>query len=333
MKKLCFLILTSILLLSTSCIKKGEKDTFTGHDNIDNTENNIIEVSSTESSDTNRISTNSMHNPAIIITDEINVVTLPSIDGRVKSKKKFGDIIQIFDEKGSGIFDLESRILDLWYKIDKDNDEWVNAFYVRKFPFCIACDDYYAGQDINRRTFYSSNVAIGIHEAFLENDVWYLKMDVHTSNRGVMPGEGGSRIEKILETYNFYGTEVRLIDNSFNNLIELSKVMINKIENLTGTVAWTWYYMDTVYEGYEYDFSGIELKYDIGIGKPISYVKELLGDRYYTEYYGAGKVYIYSQWFLQDSYTKVYYYSFKIKFYTNENDEIIKIAFEEPLVK
>ena len=72
---------------------------------------------------------------AINVFDNVNIRNNPSLAGRVVRQSAFGDYFNIFEKKGSG--KIENGVLDFWYKISDDNEEWINALYLREFPFYI----------------------------------------------------------------------------------------------------------------------------------------------------------------------------------------------------
>ncbi|MDR0320739.1 MAG: SH3 domain-containing protein [Treponema sp.] len=259
---------------------------------------------------------------SINITDVLTVRSSPSINGTIIQTKKFGDIFQIYDKQGSGDLISEGRVVDLWYKISPDREEWVNAFYVREFPFYIAGEDSTYRPDVGDNDMYTSSIIVNVKSAYENNGVWLLNMDVYDLKDGVGSSyEEQSRTESIQESYYFNGKTVKLQDNLFNHIIKLYNDIKNKIDDITPSVAWSWYQ----YDADEYDLSEIELEHRIKVGKPINYIWEILGPFYFQEY---NNVFVYSQWGVD------IYGQFKIKFFTGEDDgEVLKIIYEIPFIK
>jgi hypothetical protein len=75
---------------------------------------------------------------AVNITNSLDVMDTPSVEGNILRQSSFGDFFRVWDTRGSGR--IENGILDLWYKISPDNQEWINALYIRQLPFYIASD-------------------------------------------------------------------------------------------------------------------------------------------------------------------------------------------------
>lgn len=65
--------------------------------------------------------------------------------------------------------------------------------------------------------------------------------------------------EKIQESYFINNRTVRLKDNPFNHIIELYKDIVNKTDDTSPSVAWSWFH----YDADEYDLSEKELMYGI----------------------------------------------------------------------
>jgi hypothetical protein len=74
----------------------------------------------------------------INVTNILDIKDSPSIEGNVIGQSSFGDHFYIWKTQGSRR--IENGILDLWYKISYDNEEWINALYLRHLPFFIASD-------------------------------------------------------------------------------------------------------------------------------------------------------------------------------------------------
>jgi hypothetical protein len=263
---------------------------------------------------------------SITITDELNVRSSPSIDGTIIQTKRFGDILHLYDQQGSGNFLLEEGILDLWYKISPDREEWVNALYVKIFPFYIASEESLYRPDNGGNAMYTSSVIVDVKNAYEDKGVWLLNMDVFY-HRGDTDESHGKypRTVNIEESYIFNNKTVRLKENLFNNVVELYNDIQSKIYEIPipPFVAWSWYHYDA--DGY--DLSEIELIYGIETGKPIDYIMGILGPYDFQEY---DNVFVYSQWGA-DIYS---YHGFKIKFFIRgDNREVFRIIYEIPFTK
>ena len=226
---------------------------------------------------------------AIAITDVLNVRTSPSVNGEIIKTKKFGDVFQVYDEQGSGGFLPGVRVVDSWYKIALDKEEWVNAYYVRKFPFYIAGENSINHPDNGGNDMYTRSLIAYVKNAYEDNGTWFLNMDIYSLEDGV----GGfykeySRSEQIKDSYSFDDNTVTLKNNLFNHVVELRRDTRNRITDMSPSVAWSWYH----YNANEYDLSEMELKYGIRTGITINDVQERLGSFYFQEY-SLGNVFVY----------------------------------------
>jgi hypothetical protein len=207
------------------------------------------------------------------------------------------------------------------------DEKWVNAFYVRKFPFFIAADDLTSRKDNGEHIIYTSSGIVKIISAKAKNGRNYLNMYAYNLEDGSYSYDKEARTDEIREVYNFYGKRVRLLDNKFNHVIELYHDIIEKCRTITPAVAWLWHH----YEALEYDLSGILLHYGITSGKSIGYATGILGDFYFWDheenYWSSPMVYL-QRWPGNDEHVE----DFKIKFFV-ENNEILKIIYEYPIIK
>jgi hypothetical protein len=73
---------------------------------------------------------------AINITNNLNIRDIPSTKGNVLRQSSFGEHFNIYEKRGSG--NIENGVMDLWYRVS--DGEWINALYLRTFPFYIASD-------------------------------------------------------------------------------------------------------------------------------------------------------------------------------------------------
>jgi hypothetical protein len=258
----------------------------------------------------------------ITITDVLDVRTSPSIRSEIIHTINFGEVLHVYDEQGSGDFVFEDGTLDLWYKISQNLEEWVNAFYVRKFPFYIAGEGMVYGIDNGRNDMYTGLNIVNIRNVDKIGGIW-LNMDVYNHKGGIGADyKKDTRIENVQESYFFNNETIRLKDNLFNNIIELYNDIKIKTEDLPPSVAWS----GEEHDAKEYDLSEMKLKYGIETGKQINHIIEILGPFYFTEY---ANVVVYSQWG-EDYYG---FGQFKIKFFTRENNgEVFKIIYEIPLL-
>jgi hypothetical protein len=74
----------------------------------------------------------------INIFNNLNIRDAPTVNSNTIRQSSFGDFFYVYDTKGTGV--INNGVLDLWYKISFDREEWVNALFVRRFPFYIASD-------------------------------------------------------------------------------------------------------------------------------------------------------------------------------------------------
>lgn len=82
----------------------------------------------------------------------------------------------------------EGNVLDLWYKISQDKEEWVNILYVRTFPFYIACEDSAYRPDVGDNDMRTSFIIVNVKNAYEDNRIRFLNMDVYDLKNGI----GGS---------------------------------------------------------------------------------------------------------------------------------------------
>jgi hypothetical protein len=314
-KKIIFsILLCSVLILS--CNKNYETN---------NNETQEIEIV-VEEPDTpvqNQQNLDNAHE-VMNITDILNVRDLPSMSGKIIQKSLFGDIFPLYDKKGTGM--MENGVVDLWYKISETEEKWVNAFYVRQFPFYIASDSVKHLKDNNDYRIDRSTVIVRINGYEVKDGIKYVEMDVSSvDDNNYRFANETSRIEPIMEVYDIFNEKVPLIDSTFNNIIELRYDIIDyKKDEAHASVAYIW---KEGYETWDYELSSLVLKYGIRAGMPFNDVCELLGDYYYfDDYEGA---YIYSNLVEFGHGTSI----FKIMFYLDKQNIIDGIVYRYPVIK
>jgi hypothetical protein len=240
---------------------------------------------------------------ALITTDVLNIRSAPSLNSQVVQKYKFGDIVYIFDERGSGeIIDNE---LDLWYKISETRNLWMNALYINKFPFFIKSDEI----DTER---FERNMAKGvlilgtddeykcvlkINDCITENNKKYLTGSVVYCPEA--PEEVFKNITVELDyELPVFNTYIKVLDSNYNNMQELSndiiyitcKEMEKEIIASYGELSDREEYQTSNFFAYYSKYFGIirfsfstqkyTLKYGIKVGRNLDYIKRILGEPY-----------------------------------------------------
>ena len=102
-----------------------------------------------------------IYHGALNVFNNVNVRNAPSLQGDVLRQSFFGEIFEIFETSGSG--KIEDGVFDLWHRVS-ENEEWVNALFLRSFPFYVASEELQAFYGLYR------NSVEGIISAFREVD-------------------------------------------------------------------------------------------------------------------------------------------------------------------
>jgi hypothetical protein len=187
---------------------------------------------------------------AINIVNKLNIRNAPSINGKILRQSSFGDCFKIWEKRGNKT--INNGVLDLWYKISADKEEWINALYLRSFPFFISSveklNNEYSDEEYSRITMKIE----GYREI---NGKKELMADIDSIDRGTDPDtnfrvyftpvEFRGSIE-LQEEYSFNSRhrefkyisdyiqseyKITLIDNTFENLRTYS-LEIEEISNL-----------------------------------------------------------------------------------------------------
>jgi hypothetical protein len=95
---------------------------------------------------------------AINITNNLNIRDTPSTKGNIVRQSFFGEYFSIYEKRGSG--NIENGVMDLWYRVS--DGEWINALYLRTFPFYIASDKTFRDNDGREYGFNLNTVVIKI---------------------------------------------------------------------------------------------------------------------------------------------------------------------------
>ena len=100
-------------------------------------------------------------------TDVLNVRKQPSLSGKKNGSLKFGDVVYVYDTKGSG--EYKKGTLDKWALISKDGEEkWVNCLYLTSFPAKI---EYEYQDEISEYNGYLAPFAKKIPEYIWIDDI------------------------------------------------------------------------------------------------------------------------------------------------------------------
>ncbi len=260
----------------------------------------------------------------INITDVLNVRDSPSISGNVIQQSKFGEIFSIYDEKGTGT--MINGIQDLWYKISRTEEKWVNGYYMRKFPFYIASDtfshiyDRYSEYRLDRNTVQVKITGYEVQNeiTLLTMDIIYVEDDVENvlgeysyddAYDAFMEPKKYSRIQPVQEDYTFFGKKVPLMDSTFTNLVQTFDW--DKVVKLPRTDAYMWNGREDHYDAFMFDLSSIELQFGIKTGMVFSAVQEIIGKPQNTYEYDDKIEYMYSNILPDNSIIKLYFYTAK----------------------
>jgi hypothetical protein len=222
---------------------------------------------------------------SLVTTDVLNVRDAPSLNGQVVQKYEFGDIVYIFCESGSG--EILNNELDLWYKISETGNVWVNALYIKKFPFFIKSE----AEDILYRC------VLKIEDCITENTKKYLTgRIVYGPEAGRVKPLGNITLEldykiPVFDTY------INVLDNNYNNLQELSNGFANVAsKEMYEELAASYNELS----GGKYQTSNFSVehsrnrgiiqftlftqkytfKYGIRVGRNVNYIKRILGEPY-----------------------------------------------------
>jgi hypothetical protein len=156
------------------------------------------------------------------ITNNLNIRDTPSTKGNILRQSSFGEYFNIYEKRGSG--NIENGVLDLWYRVSLDG-EWVNALYLRTFPFYIASDKTYPDNTGGDYGFNLNTVVIKI-EGYREIDrKKQLKVNITAHNmwpyNGVLLVTTGNsdQVIELLEEY--------LIDPSERNIVTEDEIQQN----------------------------------------------------------------------------------------------------------
>jgi hypothetical protein len=170
---------------------------------------------------------------AVNVSDSLNIIDSPSVNGNVIRPSFFGEYFYIIGRAGGG--NIENGILDLWYRISYENEErgaWVNALYVREFPFYIASDIISYEVD----GFYSREAMLQIKKRRTINNT----VELQASGGRWEWGDTGAKREysstpiELQESYLVNNLHTPLINSKFNNL-SVYAGEINKLSDDTVT--------------------------------------------------------------------------------------------------
>lgn len=87
----------------------------------------------------------------LVFVNNLRIRTLPSMQGETKGSISYKNnqitgLVTVYDKQGSRTI-LPNGVWDYWYKISKDKDEWVNAYYVALFPIYFRYNLTASGSD------------------------------------------------------------------------------------------------------------------------------------------------------------------------------------------
>jgi len=135
MKKIFILIAFSIFLIT--CIKTNKNET-----------ESALYIQEEKNINENIIDDNIMleytkieyiEEKAIIITDNLSIFDSPSFFGKKINQLAFGSIITIYAIGNN--YNLANEQFNYWYKISNTEDLWINALFVKKFPFYVNSEE------------------------------------------------------------------------------------------------------------------------------------------------------------------------------------------------
>ena len=210
--KYLFIFLTSIFLLF-SCNKIENKDI--KYPELNNNNSQLIK------------SPSFIKDGVINITTELDIRNAPTKDSDIIGQSLFGDFFIVWEEKGSGI--MENGILDLWYKISGDEEEWINGLYLKRFPFLISGNDRTRCNEKYRKLTVRID---GYREVDGKKELW---VDVHSIEYGrdkswnvYFSPVNYTGIVELQENYIFFPSEYAMED--FSEDVQ-DKYSINLIDN------------------------------------------------------------------------------------------------------
>lgn len=234
-------------------------------------------------------------NAAIVTTDILNIRNNPSLNSKVIGKYKFGDIIKIYKEQGTERLQNE-ELLDLWYKISPNEDKWINALYVTRFPFVIPSvkKRFYSDDDTKmyEDRFFIDNYEIKNGKTYLIGNVGHSKpVNVEVSDKIVI---GDStfilfdfrfmNLISFIKDFKNQKNAMQVIRNEFTeeNIIDADDYITYSTKDFYARCL-PWVNDSMVILDLEIFSSKYILKYGIRVGTNINDVFTLLGEPYKTE--------------------------------------------------